>query len=137
MSTEQNKAIARQFISLWGNGSLDIIDELASDSFSSYYPAFQRVIQGGKMFRKVIEGFRSAFSGLQCRVDEEIAENDKVVIRWNFSAKHIGNFLGHSATNKNVTWTGMTIFRIVNGKVVEERGEEDYLGFLRQIGAVP
>jgi steroid delta-isomerase-like uncharacterized protein len=136
MSIEQNKAIARQFVSLWGNGSLDIIDNLADESFSSYYPAFPRIIQGANMFKKVIEGFRAAFSDLHCKVDDEIAENDKVVIRWSFSATHTGNFLGYAATNKRVSWTGTTIYRIVNGKVVEERGEEDYLGFLRQIGAI-
>ena len=136
MSSEQNKAIARQFISLWGNGSLDIIDNLADESFSSFYPAFPRIIQGGAMFKKVIEGFRSSFSDLHCQIDEEIAEDDKVVIRWSFSGTHKGNFLGFPATNKDVKWTGLTIYRIVNGKVVQERGEEDYLGFLRQIGAV-
>jgi predicted ester cyclase len=88
------------------------------------------------MFKKVIEGFRASFSDLRCQIDEEIAENDKVAIRWSFSAKHKGNFLGYTATNKNVKWTGITIYRISNGKVVEERGEEDYLGFLRQIGAI-
>jgi steroid delta-isomerase-like uncharacterized protein len=133
---EQNKAIARQFISLWGNGSLDIIDNLADASFSSYYPAFPRIIQGGAMFKKVIEGFRAAFSDLHCQIDEEIAEDDKVVIRWSFSATHKGSFLGFPATNRHVKWTGITIFRIVNGKVVQERGEEDYLGYLRQIGAI-
>jgi predicted ester cyclase len=136
MSVEQNKVIARQFISLWGNGSLDIIDNLADASFSSYYPAFPRIIQGGTMFKKVIEGFRAAFSDLNCQSNEEIAEDDKVVIRWSFSATHKGSFLGFSATNKQVKWTGITVYRIVNGKVVQERGEEDYLSYLRQIGAI-
>jgi hypothetical protein len=35
-----------------------------------------------------------------------------------------------------IKWTGMTFYRIVNGKVAQERGEEDIYGFLRQIGAV-
>ena len=78
------------------------------------------------MFKKVIEGFRAAFSDLNCQIDEEIAEDDQVVIRWSFSAMHKGSFLGFPATNKHVKWTVITIFRIVNGKVVQERGEEDY-----------
>lgn len=31
-------------------------------------------------------------------------------------------------------WTGIVIYRIANGKVVDERGEEDYLTVLRQLG---
>jgi predicted ester cyclase len=42
-----------------------------------------------------------------------------------------------SATNKKVRWTGITVYKIVDRKVVQERGEEDFLGFLRQIGAAP
>jgi steroid delta-isomerase-like uncharacterized protein len=137
MSIEQNKAIARRFVQLWGDGSLDIIDELADPSFSVYYPALPRAIQGGETFKEVIQSFRSAFSNSTCQVKEEIAENDKVVVRWSYSGMHKGEFLGFAGTNKSVNWTGITIYRIVAGKVVEERGEEDYLGFLRQIGAVP
>jgi steroid delta-isomerase-like uncharacterized protein len=136
MSAEQNKAIAREFIKLWGNGSLDIIDKYADPALTVYYPAFGKSIQGGAIYKKVLEGFRSAFSDLSCSVEEEISDNDKVVLRWTFSATHSGNFLGFSATNKRVKWTGMTFYRIVNGKVTDERGEEDIYGFLRRIGAI-
>ena len=88
------------------------------------------------MFRQVMEGFRSAFPDSDLCIEEEIAEDDKVVIRWNFSGTHQGNLLGIPATGKKVSWTGITIYRIVDGKVEEERGEEDFLGFFRQIGLV-
>ena len=69
-------------------------------------------------------------------VDEEIAEGDKVAVRWTVHAIHTGEMFGVAATGKKVTWTGITIYRIAHGKVVEERGEEHLLGVLQQIGAV-
>jgi predicted ester cyclase len=59
------------------------------------------------------------------------------VIRWSFSGTHQGGLLDIPATGKKVRWTGITIYRIVDGKVLEEKGEEDFLGFFRQIGLVP
>jgi steroid delta-isomerase-like uncharacterized protein len=137
MSTQENKAIARRFIQIWGKGNLDIIDELAAPSISVQYPVMPQVIQGSKRFRRVMEGFRSAFPDSDLQIEEEIAEDNKVVIRWIFSGTHQGSLLGIPATGKKVRWTGITIYRIADGKVLEERGEEDFLGFFRQIGLVP
>ena len=137
MSTQENRTIARRFIQVWGKGDLDIIYELAAPSLSVQYPAMPQVIRGSKAFRKVMENFRSAFSDWDIHVEEEIAEDDKVVIRWIFSGTHQGGLLGIPATGKKVKWTDITIYQIVDGKVMEEKGEEDFLGFLRQIGVVP
>lgn len=137
MSTQENKTIARRFIQVWGKGNLDIIDELAAPSLSVQYPIMPQVVRGTKTFRKVMEEFRSAFPDSDLQIEEEIAEDDKVVIRWSFSGTNQGRLLGISATGKKVKWTGITIYRIVDGKVMEEKGEEDFLGFLRQIDRVP
>ena len=136
MSVESNKAIARRFVQVWGDGNLDVLDELAAPSLVVRYPTIPQVIQGSRAFRHVLAGFRSAFPDSALRVEEEIAEGEKVVIRWSFSGTHKGNLLGVPATGKKVTWTGVTIYRIVDGKVVEEQGEEDFLGLFRQVGLV-
>ena len=136
-SIEENKAIARRFIQVWGKGNLDIIDELADPSLPVQYPIIPQIIRGSKMFKQIMESFRSAFPDSDIQIEEEIAEDDKVMIRWSFSGTHNGSLLGIPASQKKVNWTGITIYKIVEGKVVQERGEEDFLGFLRQIGVVP
>jgi len=136
MSVENNKAIARRFIQVWGDGNLDVIDKLAAPSLVVRYPMIPQAIQGSREFRHVIAGFRSAFPDSTLRVEEEIAEGEKVVIRWSFSGTHKGSFLGIPATGKRVTWSGITIYQIIDGRVVEEQGEEDFVGFLREVGLV-
>jgi steroid delta-isomerase-like uncharacterized protein len=137
MSIQENKDIARRFIQVWGHGSLDLIDELAAPSLSVQYPVIPQVVRGTGMFRRVMEGFRSAFPDSALAVEEVIAEDDRVVIRWRFSGTHQGSLMGIPPTGKPVSWTGITVYRIVEGQVVDERGEEDFLGFFRQIGLVP
>ena len=138
MELEKNKAIARRFTQVWGKGKLDIIDELASPDLSVYYPVFPDVIKGPEAFKQMLTRTRSAFGDRDIKVDEEIAEGDKVVLRWTWTITHQGEFPpGVPPTGKRITWTGISIYRIADGKVVEERGEEDALGFFRQIGLVP
>lgn len=136
MSLEENKNIALRFIQVWGDGDLDMIEQLAASSLSVNYPIMSKTVQGSRIFRKVMENFRSAFPDSRLIADEVIAEGDKVVIRWSFSGTHQGTLLNLPASGKTVKWTGITIYRIIDRKVVEERGEEDFLGFLRQIGVV-
>lgn len=136
MSLEENKNIALRFIQVWGDGDLDMIEQLAASSLSVNYPIMPKTVQGSRIFRKVMENFRSAFPDSRLIADEVIAEGDKVVIRWSFSGTHQGTLLNLPASGKTVKWTGITIYRIIDRKVVEERGEEDFLGFLRQIGVV-
>ncbi len=136
MSVESNKAIARRFVQVWGDANPDVIDELAAPSLVVRYPTIPQVIQGSRAFRHVLAGFRSAFPDSALRVEDEVAEGDKVVIRWSFSGTHKGNLLGVPATGKKVAWTGITIYRVVDGKVVEEQGDEDFAGFFRQVGLI-
>ncbi len=136
MSVENNKAIARRFIQVWGNADLDVIDELAAPSLIVRYPTIPQVIQSSREFRHVLAGFRSAFPDASLQVEEEVAEGDRVAIRWSFAGTHKGTFMGIPPTGREVTWTGITIYRIVDGRVVQEQGEEDFAGFFRQVGLI-
>ena len=80
---------------------------------------------------------RSAVPDATIESLDEIAEGDKVVVRWTVHGTHQGVFLGIPPTGQQLTWTGMTIYRIADGKVVEERGEEDALGLMQQLGVFP
>lgn len=134
MELEKNKAIARRFSQVWGKGELDIIDELASPELSVYYPIYPQAIRGSESFKQHLTKFRTAFGDGNIQIVEEIAEGDKVVLRCIFSYTHQAEYRGIPASGKRITWTGIIIYRIIDDKVVEESGEEDSLGALRQLG---
>ena len=140
MDLDENKAIARRFIQLWGKGDrLAIINELASPEITVYYPSLPSAVQGIPAVRRYFtERLPSICGDPDMQVDETIAEGDKVVVRWTYSSTHHGEFpQGVPATGKRLKSTGITIYRIVEGKVVDERGEEDILGLLRQLDLLP
>jgi steroid delta-isomerase-like uncharacterized protein len=137
MSTEENKAIARRFAQVWNRGGTEVIDELAAPDLVVSYPLFPAEIHGPAAFKELLAGVYKAFPDLGLRVDDIIAEGDKVAARWTTWGTHQGDMPGLPATGKRAEWTGITIYRIADGKVVEERGEEDGLRMLRQLGAIP
>jgi steroid delta-isomerase-like uncharacterized protein len=81
--------------------------------------------------------FRAAFPDLHFAIEDQIAEGDKVVTRYTFSGTQQGPLMGIPATGKHVSITGISIYRVVNGKMQAAWIEYDMLGLMQQIGMVP
>ncbi|NMG21462.1 hypothetical protein DP116_19210 [Brasilonema bromeliae SPC951] len=81
----------------------------------------------------------TGFPDLQFTITDAIAEGDKVAISWTAQGTHKGEIKVHHlpATGKSVSWTGIIIYRIVEGKITEERGQEHALGLFQQLGLIP
>lgn len=137
MSREQNEAIARRFIQVWGVGNLEMVDELAAPDISVSYPLLGDTLHGREAFKQTLLAVNTNFPITEVVCEEVFAQGDKVLLRWSVRATHTGVFLGIPPTGKQVVWTGITVYHIVGGKVVEERGESNTLGVLQQIGGIP
>ena len=68
---------------------------------------------------------------------ETITEGDLVVIRWECGGTHTGNLMGVPASGNEVRVTGIDLFRIEDGQIAELWQEQDVLGMMQQIGALP
>lgn len=65
---------------------------------------------------------RTAYPDLQFTVEDLLAEEDKVTIRWNFSGTRTGELLGQPPTGQPYAEHAIVIFRLVGGKIVERWG---------------
>jgi steroid delta-isomerase-like uncharacterized protein len=92
---------------------------------------------GPEGFRQFATTYHTAFPEAHFTIEDVIAEEDTVVLRWTAHGTHKGDLLGIPPTGKQVTVSGMTITLISNGKSVESWGEFDALGMLQQIGVIP
>ena len=121
MSTEQNKAIVRRFFEeVFNTGNFDRLDELFAPDFTGHGLASQGAGTGPDKVRHTVLHFRHAFPDIQFRVEEMIAEGDKVVVRVSFRGTHQGEFMGIPATGKLVHVSGVELARLENGKIIEE-----------------
>jgi steroid delta-isomerase-like uncharacterized protein len=77
---------------------------------------------------------RTSFPDLTITIEDLIAEGDKVVTRLTARGTHQGTFRGIAPTGRVVSWTGIRIFRIAEGKIVEHWANWDDLSLLQQLG---
>lgn len=137
MPIEENKAIVRRWgEEVWGKASLAAIDELFAPNFVFNYPP-PGVTPDLEGYKKTVTMLTAPFADIQGSAEDMVAEGDKVAVRWTWRLTHTGEFMGIAPTGKQVTITGISILRIVGGKIVEEWGEMDTLGMLQQLGALP
>jgi predicted ester cyclase len=94
-------------------------------------------MHGLEEYQAYIRWLHKTFGDLEISIEESIAAGDNVVVRWSQRCVHQAKFLGLPATGKPISWTGITIFRLHDVRVIEERGEEDLLGVMWQLGAIP
>ncbi|MCI0453942.1 MAG: ester cyclase [Candidatus Dadabacteria bacterium] len=140
MSTDENKALAmRAFEEVWNKGNLAVVDEIYLQKFvdqQHHRPDSAKPIKGTETFKEFATELLKAFPDHNATIQDQIAEGDKVVIRYKSIATHRGKIWGVESTNKQVTWTGIVIYRIESGKIAEVWVNWDLLGLLQQIGAI-
>ncbi len=81
--------------------------------------------------------FHNAFPDLHFTIEEQISEGHTVAARWTFHGTQTREFQGRPATGAEVTVTGISIFRIRDGKICEITANMDRLGFMTQLGWLP
>jgi steroid delta-isomerase-like uncharacterized protein len=135
--SEENKAIARREVEMFSTGDLSIADEIYSDDYVGHDPTKPEPIRGIEGAKEEAAGYRAAFSDLTLTIDNQVAEGEYVVTRWTARGTHDGDLEGIAPTGVNATTGGISISRIVDGKIVEDHTQWDALGLMTQLGVVP
>jgi steroid delta-isomerase-like uncharacterized protein len=132
------KAISRRFLEeAFNSGKLDVVDELVAPEFVNHDAALPEPTVGIEAAKASINGYREAFPDLRLTVEQQLAEGELVTTRWSARGTHQGELMGMAATGKQATVTGITIDRIVEGRLVESWTNWDTLGLMQQLGVIP
>ena len=116
MSTEQNKAVVRRFMTEVLSGrDLGVADEVLA-------PKYANLSIGADLaaFKGFLTGMTSALTDIQFDIDDLVAEGDAVVARWKMEATHSGSLMGEPPTGKRISGRGLTFYRLDNGRIVED-----------------
>ena len=138
MSIEENKAIVRRlFDEVWNTGKLDKIEELYSPDFVADYRPYAPLRTGLEGIKDMVRRAWTTFPDYHEELEELVAEGDTVVARFLITGTQQGHWGPIPPTGKKVQFEESVMLRIVNGKVVGQRGIVDALHALRQLGVVP
>ena len=136
MAVQQNiEMLTRWFQEVWNEGKTQTVHDLLSPDAVAIGQAGSGVeLHGPEEFVRFVEHIRGAFPDIRVTVEDTFGCDDKVALRWSATMTHRGDALGIPPTGKSVRVTGITIVRIVNGKMVAGWDNWDQLGMLAQIG---
>ncbi len=133
MSTKSNKALIRRYFKAIDTGDVSVLERYVSPAFVDHdaSPGQSPDREGLK------QSFLSSLAALPGyhRVDELIAEGDKVVARVTGYGTHEGTYRGIPATGKKVRMSGIVIWRIRRGKIVERWAASHVEDLMEQIRA--
>lgn len=135
---QSTTVIARQFCEqVWGQGNFTTLYELTSDDFTIFYPIMPAPMDRDA-YAALMKDVHTGFPDFRVTVEEAIAQGNQVLVRWTAAGTQTGpiQLLNLPPTGKAIRYTGMVIYRIVQGKIREARGEEDTLGLLKQLGVL-
>lgn len=136
MLTQENKAIVTRWVDkFWNQQDRDVIDELLSPNYILHNP--DGPVHGPEAFKQFSAAFHTAIPDLHVTVETMLAEGDKVVWRYHLQGTHDGELLGIPPSGKPVVLTGIIISRFANGKWEEDWQNNNLVGLLQQIGAIP
>jgi len=132
MSLEENKAIVRNWYEAFNKRNLALAYELIAPNYINH----TLQLRGREDVKKSITMLIKGFPDLHTTIEDIIAEGDKVWTLFTDTGTHTGEYRGLAPTGKKITFTGIRIWRIVDGKVVERTSVYDFLDLHKKLGVV-
>jgi predicted ester cyclase len=90
--------------------------------------------EGLARLRQAFQGFRATFPDLHITAHQFVAEGALVTVRWTASGTHSGPLAGIEATGNHVTWGGIDLYRLSQGRIAEWWRNDDFVWLLHQAG---
>ena len=140
MSEAENRALFQRYFDVVANeGNLDVADEIFASDYLHHDPANPdpRPMVGSQAVKDHLTSLRGAFPDLIFDIDDIVAEDEGIVVRWTARGTNDGDYFGMPATGKSIEITGMNTWVTRDGKAIEGWVNRDDMGLLQQLGVIP
>jgi steroid delta-isomerase-like uncharacterized protein len=136
MGVQENRVVVRRFIDeIFVKGHVEAVDKLVTADFTPH--SWGAMAPGAESLKQAIKQVFAGLADVSMKIDDMIAEDDKVAVRLTARATHTGPFMGLPASGKSYSISETHIFHMRDGRVAEHWRDGDMLGLMRQLGALP
>jgi steroid delta-isomerase-like uncharacterized protein len=138
-STESTTDLAQRYLeAAWNRRDMDALDLLASPDLEVSFSLMREPPRDLESFKQVLRRLATGIPDLHFDIRHVATEGNTAVFSWQGSGTHTGGPLfGLDPSGRAVRWSGLSVVEVADGRVTREWGEEDGLGVLRQLGALP
>ncbi len=130
-SEKNKKTIRRLYEEILNTGKLELLNGIIHEEYTGPGPG-----KGPASFIETVKGILQGFPDIQWKIEDLIAEDDKVTVRWTWKGTHKGSFREIPATAKQVTDNAIVIYQFKEDKIIHAWIQSDRLGVLQQIGVL-
>jgi len=120
------------FAEIWSEGNVDLISDVFAEDFVGHFPG--ETVHGREGILAEVFAHRTAFPDWTEEVEDTIADRDRVVVRFTSRGTNLGEFLGNQPTKNHVEISEVAIFKLSEGRIVEQWVYPDLLSLQRQLG---
>ena len=134
--TTQNAELSRRiFEDVWNRKNLSAINDLIAADYIHHDPN-SPAANGVDGYKQFVNHYMSAFPDAHFTIDDAFTQGQNEVTRWTVVGTHEGELAGIPPTGRRFSVTGISIARVVNGKITESWNSWDALGMMQQLGIV-
>lgn len=130
--------LQRWFDEVWNKGNETAVFEMFDENGIAHGLTDENgnELRGPENFVAFHRNFRAAFPDIRITLEETVTEGDKIAGLCKVSATHSGDNLGFAATNKPIEFSGMTMVKVKDGKIIEAWNHFDFMNLYQQLDAV-
>jgi len=134
VSEDIKQVVRTLFEEVWNQGDTSVADQIFADSYVAHQSNVISSINSADELKQFIALFRALSPGLCFTIEDQIAEDDKVATRWNVRIKPGGDGLDSASAAEGIVVTGISIHRMVDGKLVESWDNWDSMKAFQSMG---
>jgi len=120
---------AHFFLRVWNDGRFDLTNLIWSPSIVFHPPIGNEPVVGREPMQQWAKVVIGAFSDLHFRIDDVIADGDRVVFRATQTGRHTGDYFGIPPTGRSVIMTELFTFRASRSGPLGAQIDEVHLVF--------
>lgn len=128
------KIIRRLYEDVLNHRKYELLDSIISPDYAGIGNIEEK---GVKSFLHTVQAVINAFPDIKWNILDMMADGDKVILRWTWTAINTQPFRGIPASNKTVTDNAIVVYQLRDGLVVNAWIQSDRLGVLTQMGLIP
>ena len=132
MAVMEPRLLVCRYYEMWNRWDFALADELIAEDIS-FRGSLGVEVRGREGFKDYMRTVCAAFPDFHNHIEELVVEGDKVAVRLTYTGTHRGELFGIRPTGRQVSYAGMAIFRIVEGRIVEGWVLGDVHGLVRQL----
>lgn len=131
----RNREIIRNlYENILNNRKYDLLENIISPDYTGIGNVEEK---GVKSFLFTVQAVINAFPDIKWNILDMMSDNDKVILRWTWTAANTQPFRGIPASNKIITDNAIVIYQLKDGKIINAWIQGDRLGVLMQMGLIP